>query len=199
MPKFGEKSFDNLMTCNTDLVFLFSEVVKEFDCSVLEGSRGAFNQMKYYHSGRSKIIWPLGKHNANGIDIQGVSEILRCQPTIDDIVKSIVVAREEQLFAIDELDPLEKSNAVDVVPYPLDWRFENDLMQSKKQHTTGEWIRSLNMDVVHNMQRWFKFGGFVLGMAQKMDIPLIWGGDWDGDHQMSDQRFDDLPHFELMG
>lgn len=42
------------------------------------------------------------------------------------------------------------------------------------------------------------FGGFVMGVAAEKGIELRWGGDWDGDWTFKDQRFHDLPHFELV-
>ena len=41
------------------------------------------------------------------------------------------------------------------------------------------------------------FGGLVTGLAKQKGIPLRWGGDWDGDNNFKDNRFDDLVHFEL--
>ena len=63
------------------------------------------------------------------------------------------------------------SHAVDVVPYPVDW----------KDH-----------------RRFYYFGGFVLGTAKKLGIPIRWGGDWNGNLEVKDQNFNDLPHFELL-
>lgn len=62
------------------------------------------------------------------------------------------------------------SNAVDVVPYPIDWK---------------------------DMDRFYHFAGFVFGVAVMLDIDLRWGGDWDQDTDLHDQSFMDLPHFEL--
>ena len=62
------------------------------------------------------------------------------------------------------------SFAVDVAPYPIDW---------------------------DDRERFIYFGGFVKGCAFRMGIPLRWGGDWDSDNQLSDNKFDDLVHFEL--
>lgn len=45
--------------------------------------------------------------------------------------------------------------------------------------------------------RFVLFAGFVLGTATKLGIKLRWGGDWDSDLQTSDNKFDDLVHFEL--
>ena len=62
------------------------------------------------------------------------------------------------------------SNAVDVTPYPVDWS---------------------------DRERQTLFAGFVLGIARSMGIKLRWGGDWDMDWKVMDNRFDDFPHFEL--
>jgi len=62
--------------------------------------------------------------------------------------------------------------AVDVVPYPIDWS---------------------------DTSRMTHFAGFVLGVAEMLGIELRWGGDWDRDTHLSDNRFDDFPHFELAG
>lgn len=48
-------------------------------------------------------------------------------------------------------------------------------------------------------RRFYLFGGFVLGLAAEMGIPLRWGGDWDRDSFVDDQKFNDLVHFELVG
>ena len=64
----------------------------------------------------------------------------------------------------------QPSSAVDVTPYPVDWK---------------------------DRERQTLFAGFVLGVANQMNINLRWGGDWDQDFQVVDNRFDDFPHFEL--
>jgi peptidoglycan L-alanyl-D-glutamate endopeptidase CwlK len=65
MPKFGKKSKKNLYTCDEDLIALFEEVVRYFDCSVLEGHRGEKLQNKYFDEGKSKLRFPNGNHNNN--------------------------------------------------------------------------------------------------------------------------------------
>ena len=64
----------------------------------------------------------------------------------------------------------QPSSAVDVTPYPVDWE---------------------------DRERQTLFAGFVIGVASQMDINIRWGGDWDQDFQVIDNRFDDFPHFEL--
>ena len=63
------------------------------------------------------------------------------------------------------------SRAVDVVPYPIDW---------------------------DDRERFHLFAGFVLGTAKQMGIKLRWGGDWNINWFVDDNKFDDFPHFELI-
>jgi len=38
--------------------------------------------------------------------------------------------------------------------------------------------------------------GYAMAYAASIGIKLRWGGDWDGDGKVRDNRFNDLPHFE---
>jgi peptidoglycan L-alanyl-D-glutamate endopeptidase CwlK len=62
------------------------------------------------------------------------------------------------------------SKAVDVTPYPVDWE---------------------------DRERQTLFAGFVIGIGRGMGHKIRWGGDWDQDFQVMDNRFDDFPHFEV--
>ena len=128
MPRFGKKSRKNLSTCHEDLQKVFNEVIKHVDCSVLEGHRDERRQEKLFSEGKTKVHYPMGRHNS------------------------------------------KPSRAVDVVPYPVDW---------------------------NDRERFHLFSGFVLGMARGMGITLRWGGDWNMNFEVDDNKFDDFPHFEL--
>lgn len=130
MPRFGKSSRRRLETCSPSLIGLFEEVVKTFDCSILDGHRSEERQNAYFNAvpQKSKVKWPDGKHNKN------------------------------------------PSLAVDVAPWPIKW---------------------------DDTSRFYYFAGYVKGIARMMEIPIRWGGDWDNDTQVNDQRFKDLVHFEL--
>ena len=64
------------------------------------------------------------------------------------------------------------SRAVDVVPFPIDW---------------------------DDRERFHLFAGVVIGIAKSMGINLRWGGDWNQNWEVDDNKFDDFPHFELRG
>lgn len=129
MPSFSNRSLVHLSTCHGQLKGLFVEVVKHFDCTILEGYRDREKQDFAFRSGRSQLRFPASKHNR--------------WPSL----------------------------AVDVAPYPIDWR---------------------------DRERFTMFAGFVLGVASQMGVRVRWGGDWDRDTEVADNVFDDLPHFELV-
>lgn len=63
MPKFSQKSFSQLATCHQELQLLFYEVIRTWDCTVLEGYRNEHDQQVAYLAGNSKLTYPHGKHN----------------------------------------------------------------------------------------------------------------------------------------
>lgn len=71
MPQFSQSSASKLATCHPDLIRVFNEVVKGFDCIVLEGHRDKAAQDAAVAAGNSKTPWPTGKHNStpsNAVD-----------------------------------------------------------------------------------------------------------------------------------
>ena len=71
------------------------------------------------------------------------------------------------------------SRAVDLAPYPIDWK-----ARGRFHVLAGHMMMALH----------------ALQQEGEIDeaLSLRWGGDWDGDGELDDQQFDDLPHFELI-
>ena len=136
MPSFGEKSTSRLKTCSLDLQNIFHEVVKYYDCSILEGHRGEPKQNRFFAQKRSKVKWPDGKHNSY------------------------------------------PSHAVDAAPYPIP---EN-------------WGANHWKDLVH----FYQLAAVVKFVAAQKGIKIRWGGDWAGDGDYKDNKFDDLVHYEIL-
>jgi len=67
------------------------------------------------------------------------------------------------------------SDAMDVAPFPIDW--------SDKEVAR---------------QRFCLLAGVMLACAAAEGVTLRWGGDWDRDGDTRDERFRDLPHFEVV-
>lgn len=66
---------------------------------------------------------------------------------------------------------ISPAKAVDVVPFPVDWG---------------------------NTAKFLHFAGFVLGVAEVMNIKIRWGGDFNQDLNFKNDAFIDMPHFELV-
>ena len=64
-----------------------------------------------------------------------------------------------------------EGKAIDLAPYPIDW---------------------------DNTKRFYYFAGMVLAAAKEFGFKIRWGGDWDMDNDLDDQKFMDLVHFELV-
>ena len=65
MPRFGRRSKERLATCDEKLQKVFNEVIKQVDCSVLEGHRSEARQEKLFKEGKTKVHYPNGRHNAS--------------------------------------------------------------------------------------------------------------------------------------
>ncbi|MDE1466010.1 hypothetical protein [Spartinivicinus poritis] len=63
MPKLSPTSLDHLATWHEDLQVLFSEVIKNCDCSILIGHRNQQDQDAAYVAGKSTLPFPHSKHN----------------------------------------------------------------------------------------------------------------------------------------
>lgn len=65
MPKFSQKSLDQLNTCNPLLQQLFNEVIKTHDCTIIEGYRDKEKQEAAFAEGKTQLHYPFGNHNKN--------------------------------------------------------------------------------------------------------------------------------------
>jgi len=63
MPKYSAASKSRLVTCDPDLQYLFNQIIKDVDCSILCGYRGEVEQTAAFNSGNSKLIYPKSYHN----------------------------------------------------------------------------------------------------------------------------------------
>lgn len=68
MPKFGKRSKERMKGVDAKLQNVFNEVVKEFDCAIIEGLRSQERQNELVAQGKSKT--KFGKHvQGKAIDV----------------------------------------------------------------------------------------------------------------------------------
>lgn len=93
----------------------------------------------------------------------------------EELVATGVSQTLNSLHRIDEPPNIivgrEKSHAIDLAPWPIDW---------------------------DDVKRFHVLAGYLLGTADQLGTPLVWGGDWDRDWVYTDQQFHDLGHFQLL-
>jgi len=63
------------------------------------------------------------------------------------------------------------SLAVDLAPYPIDW---------------------------DDTRRFYILAGMMFQSAHAHGVTIRWGGDWNRNWNLDDQKFFDLPHFEVL-
>jgi peptidoglycan LD-endopeptidase CwlK len=63
------------------------------------------------------------------------------------------------------------SHAVDIAPYPIDWGDED---------------------------RFIFLAGIIIATAKTQGVKIRWGGDWNSDFNLKDNKFLDLGHFEIV-
>lgn len=96
-----------------------------------------------------------------------------------DLVTDGFSQRLDSLHVIGE--GRELSDAIDLAPWPVVW--PNRETQSRS-------------DFEDAIKRFHVLAGYVLGIAEALGVALLWGGDWNMNWVYTDQRFDDLGHFE---
>jgi len=64
MPSFSTNSIRRLDTCHPDLKIIFEQVVRLYDCSILEGHRSAARQEELYQDQKTQVRYPNSKHNS---------------------------------------------------------------------------------------------------------------------------------------
>lgn len=63
MPAFSSSSRNKLNTCDPRIVEIMEEVIKHYDCTILEGKRSKEVQDECFRTGNSRVEWPNSKHN----------------------------------------------------------------------------------------------------------------------------------------
>lgn len=83
MPNFNTTSAERLASCDVRLQNLFNEVVKTFDCTIIEGHRTKEKQNEYFEQGKSKLRWPEGKHCSDPSKAVDVAPYINGKPSWD--------------------------------------------------------------------------------------------------------------------
>jgi peptidoglycan L-alanyl-D-glutamate endopeptidase CwlK len=84
LPRFGRSSASELSTCEPKLRKLFEEVVKKYDCTVIEGRRTRQRQEQLVAQGKSRTL--DSKHLANASGWSEACDIAPCPIDWEDTI-----------------------------------------------------------------------------------------------------------------
>ncbi|WP_235199966.1 M15 family metallopeptidase [Pseudomonas monteilii] len=72
MPAFSKVSQERLATCHPKLQAIMNKVILYVDCMIICGYRNQEDQDRAFREGKSKLMYPHGKHNtmpSNAVDV----------------------------------------------------------------------------------------------------------------------------------
>lgn len=129
MFKYSKLSLERLETCHNLLQKLFMQVIQYQDITILYGYRSQLEQWELYKKGRVSTLvgWKIVDDNKRVTNCDGTN--------------------------IKSNHNYNPSLAIDVVPYPIDWK-----------DTHG----------------FYQLSGIIFTLAKQMKLPIKWGGDFKG-------------------
>lgn len=80
------------------------------------------------------------------------------------------------------------SKAVDISPFPVPEKWGALTRNMTLKERDNAWKERL---------KFYQLASIVKFVADQKGIKVRWGGDWDGDGDYRDNRFEDLVHFEI--
>lgn len=83
MPNFSSRSKQRLKSCHPNLQIIFNEVIKTYDCTILEGYRDDERQNELFFSGKSTKKAGQSKHNQSPSLAIDVAPYHKDKPHID--------------------------------------------------------------------------------------------------------------------
>lgn len=92
----------------------------------------------------------------------------------------------------------QPSLAVDIFPY---WKEFGPILGTEAQLAKIMQVFSCTKAQANQFvyNELYALAQLIKGVALKQGTAITWGGDWDNDGNIFDQRFNDLGHFELKG
>lgn len=173
-----------LETCHEDLRTLVRRVDRRWSNTVLEGVRSPAQQRSNVEKGVSKTLDSkhLVVHPETGAPIRPWADAVDVAP--DPFTKWPQL--KERVLRIEQLLR----------------RIGPDGMDEDERRALLDLVRQELAAYGKELGRWYAFAGYIHGVADELyergeiSAPIRHGYDWDGDHVLEDQTFDDLPHHE---
>ncbi len=171
--------------------------------------------------GEAATVHPDTRKVAERVDSYWSSTVLQgrrdAEQQRENVASGVSATLESRHLLEYSEDPENGVDAIDLAPDPLRWpqlakrmlEIDEMLEALTRDGLTADDRRALLGNVKKLMAahgrdvgRWYAFSGFYHGVSEEMyrhgEIRRrqVHGYDWDGDHDLEDQRLHDLPHHE---
>lgn len=177
---WGAKSRGHADTTHPDIQKVSERVDSRWSCTVLQGRRSVAEQRQNVDAGVSKTL--ESKH------------LLEYSAEPDRGVDGIDIAPDPLHWPQLKRTTLEIDELLEALA--------RDGLDADDRRELATKVRQALTAYGKELGRWYAFAGYYHGVADELyargeiSAPLRHGYDWDGDHQLTDQTFDDLPHHE---
>lgn len=171
MPQFGKTSKERLETCHPVLWSLCSNIVRDYDITVLAdgGWRSPEKQLQLYDLGRTKVMKSKHNHMHDGRPWSLAVDIAPYPVDFGKTPKEVLRTYTDTRMTAETIALLERKFI-------------------KASHAISRFYYLAGL---------VRCQAQMMGLRWGTDIR--WGGDWDSDNDFFDQTFFDLAHFELIG
>ena len=126
-----------------------------------------------------------------GFDKHAAERLKRAHPLLQKVMNA---ARAEVAFTI--LDSQRGRAAQELA-------FRQKRSKAHFGQSAHNWSPALALDICplpvdwKNTKPFVALARVILRIAGELNVPLRWGGDWNMNGKTTDERFVDMPHFEL--
>lgn len=150
---------------------------------------------------------------------KSIERLITCTQNIQDVMRVAIIhgpdfsvisgrrSTEEQaekvrlgysktMYSKHVADEPNLAKAIDIAPYIREW---NELIIGTPQQVKAIAEKTGHSPAAVQMRIWKQYGylaGWVMRVAQDLNVDLVWGGDWDRDWNAIENNFEDLGHFE---
>lgn len=180
MPALGTRSLERQAMLIPELIEVTDDVIEIIDYSIIETGRNEPTQTAYFASGASELEWPHSLHNIH--DGRPKAEAMDLWPYVPPF--GALSGHPDQI------------EQIRASVYPL----ERVARLARRKGISHEAAKVYTSQLVKEFvfKAFARLAGTVEACARLRGYSTRWGGDWNGDGNLLDQNFHDLPHHEFI-
>jgi len=122
--------------------------------------------------------------------------LAQCHPDLQ-ILFNAVIEHYDCMILVGQRNEEEQTKAFDGGYSKIEWPNGKHNRKPSLAVDAAPWFKKEPHIRWNDTMKMYEFAGFVQATAKNLGIDIRWGGNWDMDDELHDQKFNDLAHFEL--